>query len=62
VAAANKAVLSLLMSSDSSSEVSGQLKDKKRGSHNKLTPEMKAKIAKEAIQIGNSAAARNRIK
>ena len=37
-------------------------RSKKRGTYNKVTAKMKAKIAKEAIAIGNSAAARKNSK
>ncbi len=57
IVAANKAVSEAIKLSDKSSS-----NNEKRGSYNKVTPEMKAKIAKEAIDIGNSAAAKKNSK
>ena len=72
IAAANKALLKSGMKASSTSNDltpgEGAVEDrddttsKKRGTYNKVTPEMKAKIAKEAIAIGNSAAARKNSK
>ena len=72
IAAANKALLKAGIKASSTSDDltpdEGAVEDrddttsKKRGTYNKVTPEMKAKIAKEAIAIGNSTAARKNSK